>query len=202
LSATDIMQGVVFGTQIDAMGDDPRLRSRLDFDQCFGTAVNRFCCQAVIGHPLTLYGSGSQTRGFLPLRDSMQCLTIAIENPPQPGEYRVFNQFEECYTIEELADKVREAASSVGLQVQIEHLDNPRTEREQHYYNPDRQHLIDLGYQPTHDVVAEIRIMLKDLMQHKERILAKREVLIPDIRWDGSHRRSHSLDPQAAAVNS
>ncbi|MEO8396489.1 MAG: NAD-dependent epimerase/dehydratase family protein, partial [Chloroflexota bacterium] len=71
LSATDIMQGVVFGTQIDAMGSDPRLRSRLDFDQCFGTAVNRFCCQAVIGHPLTLYGSGSQTRGFLPLRDSM-----------------------------------------------------------------------------------------------------------------------------------
>jgi len=204
LSATDIMQGVVFGTQIDAMGDDPRLRSRLDFDQCFGTAINRFCCQAVIGHPLTLYGSGSQTRGFLPLRDSMQCLTIAIENPPQPGEYRVFNQFEECYTIEELAYKVREAASAVGLQVEIDHYDNPRTEKEQHYYNPDRQHLIDLGYKPTHDVVAEMRIMLKDLMQHKERILAKREILIPDIRWDGTHRRSHSLDqhPQTAAVNS
>jgi UDP-sulfoquinovose synthase len=202
LSATDIMQGVVFGTQIDAMGDDPRLRSRLDFDQCFGTAVNRFCCQAVIGHPLTLYGSGSQTRGFLPLRDSMQCLTIAIENPPQPGEYRVFNQFEECYTIGELADKVREAASGVGLQVEIDHLDNPRTEKEQHYYHPDRQHLIDLGYQPTHDVLAEIGIMLKDLMPHKERILARRAVLIPDIRWDGTHRRSHSLNPQTAAVNS
>jgi len=202
LAATDIMQGVVFGTQIDAMGDDPRLRSRLDFDQCFGTAVNRFCCQAVIGHPLTLYGSGSQTRGFLPLRDSMQCLTIALENPPKPGEYRVFNQFEECYSIEELAEKVREAASAVGLQVEIDHFDNPRTEKEQHYYNPDRQHLIDLGYQPTHDAVAEIRIMLKDLMPHKERILAKRAVLIPDIRWDGTHRRSHSLDPQIAAVNS
>jgi UDP-sulfoquinovose synthase len=84
LRSTDIMQGVVFGTQIDEMGDDARLRSRLDFDQCFGTAVNRFCCQAVIGHPLTVYGSGGQTRGFLPMRDSMQCLTIAIENPPQP----------------------------------------------------------------------------------------------------------------------
>ncbi|MEO8395516.1 MAG: NAD-dependent dehydratase, partial [Chloroflexota bacterium] len=90
----------------------------------------------------------------------------------------------------------------VGLPVQIDHLDNPRTEREQHYYNPDRQHLIDLGYQPTHDVVAEIRIMLQDLLPHKERILAKREVLIPDIRWDGTHRRSHSLDPQTVAVNS
>jgi len=122
--------------------------------------------------------------------------------PAQPGEYRVFNQFEECYTIGELADKVREAASGVGLQVEIDHLDNPRTEKEQHYYHPDRQHLIDLGYQPTHDVLAEIGIMLKDLMPHKERILARRAVLIPDIRWDGTHRRSHSLNPQTAAVNS
>ncbi len=204
LSATDIMQGVVFGTRIDAMGDDPdpRLRSRLDFDQCFGTAVNRFCCQAVIGHPLTLYGRGGQTRGYLPLRDSMQCLTIAVENPPQPGEYRVFNQFEECYTVDELAHKVREAASAVGLQVEIEHFDNPRIEKEEHYYNPDRQHLIDLGYKPTHDVVAEMRIMLKDLLEHKERIRARRDILIPDIRWDGTRRRSHLLDPQTAAVNS
>jgi len=202
LSATDIMQGVVFGTQIDAMGADPRLRSRLDFDQCFGTAINRFCCQAVIGHPLTLYGSGTQKRGFLPLRDSMQCLTIAIENPPEPGEYRVFNQFEECYTVEELAYKVREAASGVGLDVEIEHFDNPRAEKEEHYYNPDRQHLIDLGYKPTHDVVAEMQIMLKDLLEHKERILAKREILVPDIRWDGTRRRSHLLDPQTTAVNS
>ncbi len=196
LCATDIMQGVVFGTQIDAMGDDPRLRTRLDFDQCFGTAINRFCCQAVIGHPLTLYGGGTQTRGFLPLRDSMQCLTIAIENPPQRGEYRVFNQFEECYTVEELAEKVRDAAAGMGLPVAIEHYDNPRTEKEQHYYHPDRQHLIDLGYQPTHDVAAEVRMMLQDLLPHRERILARRDMLIPDIRWDGTHRRSHSLDPE------
>ena len=202
LAATDIMQGVVFGTEIDAMGDDPRLRSRLDFDQSFGTAINRFCCQAVVGHPLTLYGVGMQKRGFLPLRDSMQCLTIALENPPKPGEYRVFNQFEECYTIEELAYKVREAGEAVGLEVDIEHYENPRKEQEKHYYNPDRQHLIDLGYQPTHDVVAEMKIMLSDLMQHKERILAKRDILIPDIRWDGTHRRSHQIDPQVETVNS
>jgi UDP-sulfoquinovose synthase len=194
MSATDIMQGVVFGTQIDEMGDDPRLRSRLDFDQCFGTAINRFACQTVIGHPLTLYGAGGQTRGFLPMRDSMQCLTIAIENPPQSGEYRVFNQFEECYTIEELAYKVREAGEDVGLDVEIFHYDNPRTERDHHYYNPDRQNLIDLGYQPTHDVVAEIRIMLNDLLPHKQRILEKRDILVPDIRWDGDHRRSHRID--------
>jgi UDP-sulfoquinovose synthase len=190
LRSTDIMQGVVFGTRIDEMGDDPRLSSRLDFDQCFGTAVNRFACQAVIGHPLTLYGRGGQTRGFLPLRDSMQCLTIAVENPPQPGEYRVFNQFEECYTIEELAYKVREAAEAVGLPTEILHYDNPRKEMETHYYNPDRQNLIDLGYQPSHDVVAEMKIMLRDLMPHRERIMTRRDILVPDIRWDGTRRRS------------
>lgn len=190
LSATDIMQGVVFGTQIDTMGDNPVLRSRLDFDQCFGTAINRFACQAVIGHPLTVYGVGHQKRGFLPMRDSMQCLTIAIENPPKAGEYRVFNQFEECYTVDELAEKVREAGRAVSLDVEIEHFDNPRTEKEEHYYNPDRQHLIDLGYKPTHDVVAEVKIMLQDLLPQRDRIMAKREIVVPDIRWDGTRRRS------------
>lgn len=194
LCATDIMQGVVFGTQIDEMGDDPRLRSRLDFDQCFGTAINRFCCQAVIGHPLTLYGKGGQTRGFLPMRDSMQCLTIAVENPPKPGEYRVFNQFEECYTVEELAYKVREAAADIGLEVTVNHFENPRTEKEEHYYNPDRNHLINLGYQPTHDMMAELRIMLRDLTDHRERILEKKDILVPDIRWDGSRRRSQVIE--------
>lgn len=193
LRATDIMQGVVFGTQIDEMGDDPRLRTRLDFDQCFGTAINRFACQAVIDHPLTVYGGGGQTRGFLPMRDSMQCLTLAIENPPKQGEYRVFNQFEECYTVEELAYKVQEAARDVGIECEILHFENPRTESDHHYYNPDRHHLINLGYQPTHNVVAEVRIMLNDLLQHKQRILARKDILIPDIRWDGARRRSSVL---------
>lgn len=194
LRATDIMQGVVFGTRINAMGDDPRLRTRLDFDQCFGTAINRFCCQAAIGHPLTLYGAGSQKRGFLPLRDSMQCLTLALENPPAVGEYRVFNQFEECYTLEELAYLVQECGNEMGLGVDVHHYDNPRTEREAHYYNPDRQHLVDLGYRPSHDVKTEIRAMLQDLMPHKARILEKQALLVPDIRWDGSRKRSTIID--------
>jgi UDP-sulfoquinovose synthase len=194
LRATDIMQGVVFGTQIDEMGDDPRLRTRLDLDQCFGTAINRFCCQAVIGHSLTLYGAGGQTRGFLPLRDSMQCLTIAIENPPQAGEYRVFNQFEECYSVEELAVMVKEVGAEAGLRVDIHHFENPRAEREKHYFNPDRQHLIELGYQPSHDVKAEMRIMLSDLMQQHDRILQCQSILVPDIRWDGTCRRSEIID--------
>jgi UDP-sulfoquinovose synthase len=199
LSATDIMQGVVFGTQIDEMGDDPRLRSRLDFDQCFGTAINRFACQAVIGHPLTVYGGGHMKRGFLPMRDSMQCLTIAIENPPKPGEYRVFNQFEECYTIQELALKVQEAAQAIGLDAEIAHFENPRTERDEHYYNPDRNHLINLGYKPSHDVVAEVKIMLQDLLPHRERIMAHRDILIPDIRWNGDRRKSQVIHVEDAA---
>jgi UDP-sulfoquinovose synthase len=199
LRATDIMQGVVFGTRIDEMGDDPRLCSRLDFDQCFGTAVNRFCCQAVIGHPLTLYGAGGQTRGFLPLRDSVQCLTITIENPAEAGQYRVFNQFEECYTVEELAFMVQEVSMNLGLYVDVLHYNNPRKELDRHYFNPDRNHLINLGYKPTHDVKAEMRIMLTDLIQHRNRISAKSDILIPDIRWDGTRRRSDVIDQLATS---
>ena len=110
IRATDIMQGVVFGTRHDSMGDEEQLLTRLDFDQAFGTAINRFCCQSVIGHPLTPYGKGHQKRGFLPLRDSMQCLTLAIENPAQEGEYRVFNQFEEVYDITDLALTVQKVS--------------------------------------------------------------------------------------------
>jgi UDP-sulfoquinovose synthase len=202
LKATDIMQGVVFGTQIDEMGDDPRLRSRLDFDQCFGTVINRFCCQAVIGHPLTLYGAGGQTRGFLPLRDSMQCLTIAIENPPQPGEYRVFNQFEDCHTIEELAHLVQRVGAEIGIAIEICHYDNPRKELDHHYFNPDRKHLIELGYRPTSDIKGEIRQMLRDLSAHKTRIQARQDVLVPDIQWNGSHRRVTVLEQPDEALQS
>ena len=191
--ATDIMQGVVFGTRITEMGDDPRLRTRLDFDQCFGTAINRFCCQAVIGHPLTLFGIGKQRRGFLPLADAMQCLGLALENPPAAGEYRVFNQFENAYSIAELAYLVADIAGDIGLPVDVKRYDNPRTEMEDHYYNPDRQHLLDLGYQPTRDIRSVIKAMLMDLLDNKERIAAHADVLIPDIRWDGDRKRSEVI---------
>lgn len=189
LRATDIMQGVVFGTRIDAMNDDDRLLTRLDFDQAFGTAVNRFCCQAVIGHPLTPFGRGHQKRGFIPLRDSMQCLTLALENSPRDGEYRVFNQFAEVYDITELAFNVQKVAGQMGLNVEVRNLENPRKELEEHYYKPDHSHLFNLGYRPAHDVEAEIRIMLADLMRFRDRIEAKREVLIPDVRWDGCREK-------------
>jgi len=190
LRSTDIMQGVVYGTRIDEMGEDPAMVTRFDFDQSFGTAINRYCAEAVIGHPITPFGKGRQKRGFLPVRDSMQCMTLAITNPPEKGEYRVFNQFEEVYDITELANKVRKIGGEFGLDVKVRNLDNPRMEMEEHYYNPDHQHLLDLGYKPTHDMEAELRIMLKDLVAHKKRILKYRDVLIPDIRWSGEKKKS------------
>jgi UDP-sulfoquinovose synthase len=202
LKATDVMQGVVFGTRIDEMGGDPRLYTRVDFDHCFGTVINRFCCQAVIGHPLTIYGVGGQTRGFLPLCDSMQCLAIAIDNPPQAGEYRVFNQFEQCYRVEDLARMVQEVGRELDMQIAIHHFDNPRTERDIHYFNPDRKHLIDLGYQPTHDIKREIKSIMLNLLQHKSRILDKQHLLVPDIYWDGSRRHSQPIDQPTAAIPS
>jgi UDP-sulfoquinovose synthase len=189
LRSTDIMQGVVFGTRIDEMGGDERLLTRFDFDQCFGTAINRFCAQAVIGQPISPFGKGRQRRGFLPLRDSMQCLTIALENPPNEGEYRVFNQFEEVYDVTELALKVQKVGGSLGWNIEVRNVENPRMEREEHYYNPDHRHLLDLGYRPTHDVESEMRIMLDDLMKYRTRIDARREALTPDIHWDGSRRK-------------
>ena len=194
LRSTDIMQGVVFGTQIDEMGDDERFLSRFDIDQSFGTAVNRFCAQAVIDHPITLFGKGHQKRGFLPLRDSMQCLGLTIENPPEEGEYRVFNQFEEVYGVTDLANKIKRVGESLGLAVELSNLENPRMELEEHYYNPDHQHLLDLGYQPTHDVEAEMKIMMQDLLKYRDKIEKFREVLIPDIRWDGTRRSSEFLE--------
>ncbi len=193
LRSTDIMQGVVYGTRIDEMGDDPCLCTRFDFDQSFGTAINRFCAQAIIGLPITPYGKGQQKRGFLPLRDSMQCLTLAVENPPEKGEYRIFNQFEKVYSVSQLAEKVKKVGGRLGLDVTIRHIENPRVEAEEHYYHPDHQHLLDLGYQPTHDMEAELEVMLKDLMPHRDQIEARKEANFPDIRWDGTRRPSRYL---------
>lgn len=194
LSATDIMQGVVYGTRINEKGTDEALNTRLDFDQAFGTAINRFCCQAVVGHPLTLYGKGHQKRGFLPLKDSMQCLTIALETPPRPGEYRVFNQFEEVYDITDLSLRVMKVARELGLDVTVQNLKNPRKELEDHYYSPDNHNLIKLGYNRSGDMDSELRIMLLDLIKNRERIEKKKNVLIPDIKWDGKREKASCIN--------
>jgi UDP-sulfoquinovose synthase len=205
LRASDIMQGVVFGTRIEGMEGDARLATRVDFDQAFGTVINRFCCQAVIGHPLTPFGKGKQRRGFLPLRDSMQCLTLALENPAREGEYRVFNQFQELFDVSHLALTVQTVASDIGLRVGVQHLQNPRYESEEHYYKADHQRPFDLGYKPTRPIETEIKLMLEDLAPYRQRILEKQNALIPDIRWNGGKSKVRflpSVKPQPMAVQS
>ena len=175
LTATDIMQGVVFGVEFG---------TRFDYDQYFGTVINRFCAQAISGRPLTVYGEGNQTRGYLPLRDSIQCLTIAINKPPQPGEYRTLNQFEHIYSVNHLAALVQEVCPTP---VSIAHIPNPRTEAESHYYNPAHQKLFDLGYKPSHDIRGEIEHLIEILLPYKENV--KPGIILPTTTWrDGDEQ--------------
>jgi len=188
LRSTDIMQGVVYGTRTDEMVDD-RLLTRFDFDEVWGTVINRYCAQAIIGHPLTPYGLGGQTRGFIALRDSIQCLTLATENPPEKGEYRVFNQFDETYSVNELAEKIRRVGNKLGYNVDINHSENPRVEKEEHYYNPDHENLYKLGFKPTHTLEEELELMFRDLEKFKDRILAKKDRIMPTVYWRGKEEK-------------
>jgi UDP-sulfoquinovose synthase len=182
LCSTDIMQGVVYGTRTQEMIDDS-LMTRFDFDESFGTVINRYCAEAVIGSPLTPYGQGKQKRGFIDLVDSIQCLTIALENPAARGEYRVFNQLDEVYSIAELAEIVVTVAKKLGIDAEIKNLENPRTEKAEHYYNVDHGNLRKLGFKPTRKIQESVEIMLKDLSKHKDRILEKKEAILPKTKW-------------------
>jgi UDP-sulfoquinovose synthase len=182
LCSTDIMQGVVYGTRTHEMVDDS-LMTRFDFDESFGTVINRYCAEAVIGLPLTPYGEGTQKRGFIDLVDSIQCLTIAIENPAAKGEYRVFNQLDEVYSIAELAEKVVTEGKMLGRDVKIKNVENPRVEKEQHYYNVDHEHLRKLGFKPTRQIEETLDIMLRDLSKYKDRVLEKAQAILPKTRW-------------------
>jgi len=182
LRSTDIMQGVVYGIVTDDMVDDD-LITRFDFDEVWGTALNRFCAQAIVGHDLTPYGKGGQTRGYIALRDSMQCLTLATENPPDEGEYRVFNQFDETYSVNELAEHVINVAGDLGIEAKVWNIENPRVEAEEHYYHPDHENLYKLGFKPAHTLDQELKITLSKLMGYKERIEAKKNRILPTIYW-------------------
>ena len=184
LMSTDVMQGVVYGTRTSEI-TDYKLMTRFDFDEVFGTVINRFCAQAVIGYPLTPYGKGRQRRGFIALVDSIQCLTIALENPPSHGEYRVFNQLDEIYGINELAEMVCEASNEVGIKAEIASVDNPRVELEEHYYEVDHDELRRLGFRPVRKIEEELEIMVADLVKFKDRVKAKRSAIAPTVRWRG-----------------
>lgn len=181
LRSTDLNQGVVYGIDTDEILRDERLATSFHYDEVFGTALNRFCVQAVAGIPLTVYGRGGQTRGFLNIRDTLRCVELSILNPPRRGEYRVFNQFTEMFNILGLAELVKTQAEKLGYKVSIEHLENPRIEAEEHYYNPRHQKLIELGLVPHLLSDVLVTSMLSRVQEHEIRI--KRDIIQPHVRW-------------------
>ncbi len=170
LRVTDLMQGPVYGLFTDEARQHEDLAPFFSYDEIFGTVLNRFIVQAVVGHPLTVYGKGGQTRGYLNISDTVQCIELAIDNPAAPGELRIFNQFTETFSVSDLAGRVREAADYLGIEVTVSHVDNPRNEAESHYYNPRHTGLLELGLQPTllsNEVLSEV---MRYVMKHRDKI--------------------------------
>ncbi|MCB9438203.1 MAG: NAD-dependent epimerase/dehydratase family protein [Anaerolineales bacterium] len=198
LKATDLNQGVVYGIETDEANLDDRLLTRFDYDECFGTALNRFCVQAVAGIPLTLYGKGAQTRGYLNIRDTLQCVELAMLNPPAGGKMRVFNQFTESFSVHQLAMLVHEASQKVGIDVQIAHYENPRVEAEVHYYNPKHSNLLDLGLKPRYLQESLVESVIQRVVQYKDRIID--EAIVPRIRWQSGDQpeKVHILEYEKA----
>jgi UDP-sulfoquinovose synthase len=185
LAATDLHQGVVYGIETDETKMDDRLATSFHYDDVFGTAINRFCVQAAAGIPITVYGKGGQRRGFLNLRDTLRCVELAIVNPALPGEYRVFNQFTETFSILQLAELVVEQAHKLGLAAEIHHLPNPRVEQEEHHYNPTHTRLLDLGLQPHFLSNELLDTMITTILDYKHRI--KQEIILPKVKWNGQN---------------
>ncbi len=184
LRATDLNQGVVYGIETEETAGDERLITRFDYDELFGTVLNRFCVQAVIGHPLTVYGAGNQTRGFLNIRDTLSCVELAVLNPADAGEFRVFNQFTEQFSVLELAGLVKQAGARLGYEVEIDHVENPRVEKEQHYYNAIHTKLLDLGLEPNLLGDELVESLLGAIERHKGRVIET--AIAPQTRWNPS----------------
>jgi UDP-sulfoquinovose synthase len=171
----------VYGIETPEMQMDERLLTRFDYDQAFGTALNRFCVQAVIGQPLTVYGKGGQTRGFLNILDTLQCVELTSANAPAAGEYRVYNQFTETFSVADLAEKVRQAGQHHGMNVRVDNVPNPRVEAEEHYYNPIHTKLPALGLQPTLLSENLIESTLVVIERFKDRVIP--DVIAPSTAW-------------------
>lgn len=181
LRATDLNQGVVYGVLTDETGMDEMLINRLDYDGVFGTALNRFCIQAAVGHPLTVYGKGGQTRAFLDIRDTVRCMELAVANPAEPGKFRVFNQFTEMFNVSELAMMVKNAAIAMGLDVEINNIENPRVELEEHYFHAKNTNLLDLGLQPHHLSDSLLDSLLNFAIKYKDRVETNQ--ILPKVSW-------------------
>ncbi|MGI8540510.1 MAG: NAD-dependent epimerase/dehydratase family protein [Rubrobacteraceae bacterium] len=197
LRATDLNQGVVYGTITPQTERDPRLMNRFDYEEVFGTVLNRFCVQAAIGHPLTVYGDGGQTRGFLDIRDTVRCVELAVENPADAGEFRVFNQFTEEFSVRQLAGMIVDAAAKLGIEALVENLPNPRVELEDHYYNAKHTGLLDLGLDPHYLSDSLLDSLLNIAVEHRAR--ADAEVVMPSVSWCSGRRQTEPemAEPQA-----
>ena len=181
MRTTDLNLGVVYGIHTDQTQLDERLMNRFDYDESFGTALNRFCLQAIIGHPLTVYGKGGQTRGYLNILDTIQCIELSVANPADAGEMRIYNQFTEQFSLMELAELVQKAGSDYGLEVSIDHIANPRTEKEEHYYNAKHTKLLDLGLKPHYLSETLVESMFGVIEKYRDRV--HRDAILPRISW-------------------
>jgi len=181
IRTTDLNQGVVYGVKTEETMMDPVLINRLDYDGTFGTALNRFVIQAAVGHPLTVYGKGGQTRAFLDIRDTVRCLELAIANPADFGEMRVFNQFTEQFSVNQLAELVKVQGAGLGLDVQVQSVPNPRWEKEEHYYNAKNTSLLKLGLEPHLLSDALLDSLLSYAQEFKGRCDYKQ--ILPAVNW-------------------
>jgi UDP-sulfoquinovose synthase len=200
LRVTDLNQGVVYGIESEEMNADPEnLRTSFHYDDVFGTVLNRFVVQAAVGLPLTVYGRGGQTRGYLNMQDTLRCVELAALNPAKSGEFRVFNQFTERFSVLDLAERVKRVSEERGLPVEINAIDNPRVEKEGHYYNPVHTALLDLGLEPrllTDDLVDR---MLERALNAQDNVLE--HSILPRLDWRRGKAKSvasHNGAPRAA----
>ncbi len=189
LRSTDLNQGIVYGQETPETALHPDLATRFDYDGVFGTVLNRFCVQAVVGHPLTVYGSGGQTRGMLDIRDTLACVELACLNPPDKGEFRVFNQFTESFSVGQLAEMVVDAYPG---RVEVDHLDDPRVEKQEHYYRAAHTKLLDLGLVPHLLNQATISSLLAVVDRHRDRV--DPVAIRPTVQW----RSTASVLPTAS----
>ncbi len=181
LRATDLNQGVVYGTMTDETALDEALINRFDYDEVFGTVLNRFCAQAAVGHPLTVYGKGGQTRGFLDIRDTVRCVELACLNPASRGECRVFNQLTEQFSVGQLAHMVQIAGGEMGLKVEIDYIPDPRVEAEEHYYNAKHTKLLDLGLEPHYLSDSLLDSLMNIALKYRDRVDSS--LIMPRVNW-------------------
>ncbi|NET43898.1 NAD-dependent epimerase/dehydratase family protein [Okeania sp. SIO2B3] len=181
LRVTDLMQGPVYGLETEESVIDDRLKTLFNYDEVFGTVVNRFITQAVVGYPLTVYGKGGQIRGYLNIKDTLQCVHKSELTPAKSGELRIFNQIMETFSVNQLAELTKKVGTKLGYDVEIKSIENPRKESEEHYYNPTYQGLVNIGVEPHYLTEEVMEGMFRVVERYKDNI--RKDVIFRGIRW-------------------